>query len=144
MQSLSDSLSTQLSASFASDNDPELIRQAVPFSLKLIESLMAENPHDDGLLYSAAKGFTQYAYAFLQQDADEIEDRDSVQASALRQRAAKLYLRARDYGMQALEQHHWNRRRTAEALRISYRSLMYKMKSCDIRNGIEVRRSMAQ
>lgn len=33
----------------------------------------------------------------------------------------------------ALEQHRWNRRRTAEALRISYRLLMYKMKSCNLR-----------
>ena len=29
---------------FASDPDPELIRDAVPFSLKLIESLLAESP----------------------------------------------------------------------------------------------------
>lgn len=36
--------------------------------------------------------------------------------------------------MEALEQHRWNRRRTAEALRISYRSLMYKMKSCKLRD----------
>jgi len=35
---------------------------------------------------------------------------------------------------EALEQHHWNRRRTAEALKISYRSLMYKMKSCNLRD----------
>ena len=34
---------------------------------------------------------------------------------------------------EALEQHHWNRRRTAEALKISYRSLMYKMKTCNVR-----------
>lgn len=34
---------------------------------------------------------------------------------------------------EVLEQHHWNRRRTAEALKISYRSLMYKMKSCNLR-----------
>jgi len=33
-----------------------------------------------------------------------------------------------------LQQHHWNRRRTAEALNISYRSLMYKMKYCNLRN----------
>ena len=46
--------------------------------------------------------------------------------------------------LRALEQHRWNRRRAAEALRISYRSLMYKMKSCDIRNESEVRRSVAQ
>ena len=35
--------------------------------------------------------------------------------------------------LEALEQHRWNRRRTAEALRISYRLLMYKMKSCNLR-----------
>ena len=35
--------------------------------------------------------------------------------------------------LRALEQHRWNRRRTAEALQISYRSLMYKMKNCNIR-----------
>jgi len=36
---------------------------------------------------------------------------------------------------EALEQHHWNRRRTAEALKISYRSLMYKMKICNLRDS---------
>ena len=35
--------------------------------------------------------------------------------------------------MEALEQNRWNRRRTAEALSISYRSLMYKMKNCNLR-----------
>ena len=35
----------------------------------------------------------------------------------------------------ALQKHRWNRRRTAEALNISYRSLMYKMKNGNLRNG---------
>ena len=35
---------------------------------------------------------------------------------------------------EALDRHHWNRRRTAEALKISYRSLMYKMKTCNLRD----------
>ncbi len=35
---------------------------------------------------------------------------------------------------EALEQHRWNRRRVAEALKISYRSLMYKMKTCNLRD----------
>ena len=35
----------------------------------------------------------------------------------------------------ALEQHHWNRRRAAAALQISYRSLMYKMKICNLRDS---------
>jgi hypothetical protein len=51
-------------ATFASDNDPELVRQALPFSLKLIESLLAESPDHRGLLFAASSYFTQYAYAF--------------------------------------------------------------------------------
>lgn len=35
---------------YASDDDPELVREAVPFSLKLIESLLAESPRHRGLL----------------------------------------------------------------------------------------------
>jgi len=58
-------------STFASDDDPELVRAAVPFSLKLMESLLAESPKHKGLLFATASGFTQFAYAFVQQDADE-------------------------------------------------------------------------
>src|SRR5262245_31911097 len=61
---------------FASDNDPELVRAAVPFSLKLIESLLAESPRHRGLLLAACSGFTQFSYAFVNQDADEMEETD--------------------------------------------------------------------
>lgn len=35
--------------------------------------------------------------------------------------------------LRTLERHRWNRRRAAQSLRISYRSLLYKMKSCNLR-----------
>ena len=38
----------------------------------------------------------------------------------------------------ALDKHRWNRRRAAQALNISYRSLMYKMKYCGLRDGAPV------
>ena len=88
---------------FASDDDPELIKQAVPFSLKLMESLLAESPNHKGLLLATSSGFTQYGYAFVQQDADEIESEDFAKAEAMRNRARRLYLRARDYGLRGLE-----------------------------------------
>ena len=91
---------------FASDNDPELIKAAVPFSLKLMESLLAESPKHKGLLFATASGFTQYAYAFVQQDADELEDTDVAAATEMKARARKLYLRARDYGLRGLEVNH--------------------------------------
>lgn len=91
---------------FASDEDPELVRQAVPFSLKLIEGLLAETPRHEGLLLAATKGFAQYSYAFVQLEADETEDRDLPAATAMRERAGRLYVRARNYGLRGLEARH--------------------------------------
>ena len=91
---------------FASDDDPDLVKAAAPFSLKLLESLLAESPNNQGLLVAAASGFTQYAFAFVQQDADELEARDLAAAEALRTRARRLYLRAHQYGLRGLDVSH--------------------------------------
>jgi predicted anti-sigma-YlaC factor YlaD len=91
-------------AAFSSEGDPELAREAAPFSLKLTESLLQESPHHAGLLLAAARGFTQYAYAFVQQDAEEAEDHDFVRARQLQDRARELYRRARDYGLRGLNE----------------------------------------
>jgi len=88
---------------FASDNDPELVKAAVPFSLKLMESLIDESPKHPKLLLAASSGFTQYAYAFVQEEADELEDTDLTAAAERQARARRLYLRARDYGLRGLE-----------------------------------------
>ena len=91
---------------FAADPDPELVKEAVPFGLKLMEALLAETPEHKELLLAATSGFTQYAYAFVQPEADKIEDEDFDAAEAIRDRARKLYLRARDYGLRSLEVRH--------------------------------------
>jgi len=88
---------------FSSDNDPELIRDAVPFSLKLMESVLADTPKHRGLLLAACSGFTQYAYAFVQVDAELVEYDDFERGEALKARARQLYLRAHDYGLRNLE-----------------------------------------
>ena len=108
-QTAVDSLGDALAAggtTFSSDDDPQLVAAAVPFSLKLMESLLAERPQHRGLLLAAASGFTQYAFAFVQQDADEIVEQDFAAGTALRTRARKLYLRARDYGLRGLDVAH--------------------------------------
>ena len=93
-------------STFASDDNPNLIRAATPFSLKLMESLLAESPEHRGLLLAAARGFTQYGFAFTEQDAVEVEDDDLKRAIELRRDARRLYLRARDYGLRGLETSH--------------------------------------
>ena len=110
------------SSVYASDDDPELIRAAAPFSLKLMESVLAESPQHRGLLLAAASGFTQYGYAFVQQDADELETADVEAADRARDRARRLFLRARDYGLRGLDVTHPDfsatlRSRPADAVR---------------------------
>ena len=93
---------------FASDNDPQLVRDALPFSLKLIESLLAESPRHRGLLFAASSGFTQYAYAFIKEESDEMEPENFAAATEMRARARRMFLRARDYGVRGLETTHPN------------------------------------
>lgn len=88
---------------FSADDDPELVAAAVPFSLKLMESLLAESPQHRGLLGAAAAGFTQYSYAFVQQQAEALALEDVARAAAASDRARRLYLRARDYGLRGLD-----------------------------------------
>jgi predicted anti-sigma-YlaC factor YlaD len=98
----------------ARDDDPELIRAAAPFNLKLIESLLDKSPDHSGLLLAAASGFTQYSYAFVQLDADIAEDQDLASAARLHRRALRMYVRARDYGLRDLEVRHPGFRRALQ------------------------------
>lgn len=87
---------------FASDEDSDLVGDALPFSLKFIESLLAERPEHRPLLLAAASGFTQYSYGWVDGRAAELVATDVRAAEALQQRARRLYLRARDYGLRGL------------------------------------------
>lgn len=94
------------SSVYAADDDPELVGDALPFALKTIESLLAVSPENPDLLLSAASGFTQYGYAYLQAEADYLEATDLAQATHLRERATRMYRRALGYGQRGLEARH--------------------------------------
>lgn len=91
---------------YSSENDPELVREAVPFGLKTLESLLASLPKHEGLLLATCSGFTQYAVGFVAADAAAVPPDDFERAEALRARALNLCLRARDYGLRGLELEH--------------------------------------
>jgi TRAP transporter TatT component family protein len=93
--------STGEGSAFARDDDPELVRDAIPFALKTMESLSDELDDHVGLRLGMARGFTQYAYAYLQQPAELGAPPDQAKAAMLR--ARRLYLRARDYGIDGLK-----------------------------------------
>lgn len=51
---------------------------------------------------TAARTYTQYAYAVVQQDAEEAEDDNIALALYLQERARSLYRRGRDHGLRGL------------------------------------------
>ena len=52
-----------------------------------MESLLAETPQHRGLLLAVSSGFTQYAFVYVQQPAEEIESQDLAKYDYLRMRA---------------------------------------------------------
>lgn len=99
-------LSEGTGSAFAEEADVEFAGQAIPFSLKLVESLLHEQPDNPEMLLAAASGFTQYSKVWVEQPADFIEEDDFPEAQRQRDRAKAFYLRAYDYGMHGLEVGH--------------------------------------
>lgn len=102
---MADALSSTAS-SYSRDDDPEFVRLAAPSTLKMVEMLLDEEPTHEGLLLTACSGFTQYAYGFLQVEAERIEQPAGAAARELRARAARMYDRARGYCLRALDERH--------------------------------------
>jgi predicted anti-sigma-YlaC factor YlaD len=89
---------------FTRDDDPELVGDAIPFGLKLYESLLDSAPKNRDLLLATCSNFTQYGVAYLETEAavlGEAQHHDEV--AHLNGRALKLYLRAKGYCMRAME-----------------------------------------
>jgi hypothetical protein len=86
MSSTTARLADNLSAAVLNQNDPETVRQGAPAYLLLIDGLIADNPESVELLLAGAGLYSSYAGAFV----DDPE------------RAARLAVKARDYGWAAL------------------------------------------
>ncbi|MDD2744123.1 MAG: TRAP transporter TatT component family protein [Rhodocyclaceae bacterium] len=99
--SVADALATQ---SQSAEDDLQLAREASAFYLKLSESVLLQAPGHSALAESLGAGFTQYAYAFVAFDAEQLEAQDAKAAALLRQRAAKLYRRGHQHALKALEE----------------------------------------
>jgi len=77
-----------LTQAFFEECDLQLARQALPGELKLMEGLLKNAPQNKDLLTALCMGFTGYAMLFVEDDDPE--------------RASKIYLRARSYGLRAI------------------------------------------
>ena len=89
---------------FTRDDDLELVGDAIPFGLKLYESLLDSAPTNKDLLIATCSNFTQYGVAYLETDALVLGDaQHHDEVVHLNARALKLYLRAKGYCERAME-----------------------------------------
>ena len=73
MNSVANSLSGGGTGAYLTDDDPILVGEALPFSLKLMETILLETPQHRELLIAAGSGFTLYAHAYVLQPARRAE-----------------------------------------------------------------------
>jgi len=84
------------SSVFSGDNDPEFVGDALPFAIKMYESLMVTIPKHRGLQLYTGSLYIMYANAFLQTPANMMPEEEYMKQEHLLQRAKNLYLRGRD------------------------------------------------
>ncbi len=93
-------------AAYARDDDPEFVRTGAPATLKMVEMMLDSQPSHPGLLLTGCNGFTQYAYAFLQVESEMLAGSNATESAALRDRAVRMYGRARRYCIRELGTRH--------------------------------------
>lgn len=91
---------------FSGDEDPELVGEALPFALKMMETLRESAPDHVEIHVGLASGFVQYAYAYVLWPAEQMEVTSYAAAQEPKKRAHRLFLRAHRYATQAMELAH--------------------------------------
>jgi len=88
---------------YETDPDVVLVGDALPFSVKLMDSLVAESPRHRGLLLSASRAYLLYGWGYVGFRADRLTRVDVEQARVERARARSLAMRSFGYAMRAIE-----------------------------------------
>jgi len=78
---------------FTADSDPQLVGDALPFAIKLYETLLSQNPGHQGLMLTTGSLFVMYANAFVQGPAEMLSVYDWEVREISLNRAKQLYLR---------------------------------------------------
>ena len=126
VNTVADTLS-ETGTTFTSDEDVKLVGDAIPFALKLYETLLESTPRHQGILLSTCSGFTQYAYAFVETEAEALPAGRRAEIREAQDRALRLYLRARGYCFRAMNVRFGDK--TSEALLLNPDTVAAKAKA---------------
>ena len=97
IRAVSDALTGEgSSAVFTGDSDLLLVGDALPFAIKMYESLLASNPDHPALIVTTGSLFVMYANAFVQSPVEFLPIEHYEERQAALERARRLYLRGAD------------------------------------------------
>ena len=88
---------------YSRDDDPELVRAAIPFALKTMESLADALPKHVGIRVALARTCTSLSVGFYKEEAERLEERDVKASRPILLRSRHLSVRGRDYALQAID-----------------------------------------
>jgi len=103
VKAVSNSLGEGGMAAFSKDDDPQLVKDALPFALKLNEILIESDPENYVVKATAGKLFIIYSNLFVQTPASMLDYKDWKKQSEMYERAKKLYTRGSNYLKESLE-----------------------------------------
>jgi predicted anti-sigma-YlaC factor YlaD len=104
MNAVADALTGEGSSDvFTGDPDPRLVGDAIPFAIKMYESLLSANPDHQGLMLTTGSLFIMYANAFVQGPAEMFPRNEWEAREAALTRSKQLYLRGYGILYNALE-----------------------------------------
>jgi len=104
MNMVADALTGEGSADvFTGDPDPQLVGDAIPFAIKMYESLLSQNPTHQGLINTTGSMFVMYANAFIQGPAEMYPISRLAERQAAIERARVMYLRGLNLLYRGLE-----------------------------------------
>jgi len=91
------------------DSDLDLVEKALPGQIKLLETLLVSDPHNDQLRVLLSRFYGLYAFGFVEARLEEGEflgtmSRESI--STLRESLKRYYQKGAEYARQVLEERH--------------------------------------
>jgi predicted anti-sigma-YlaC factor YlaD len=112
------------------DSDSQLVGDAIPFAIKMYESLLAGNPNHQGLILTTGSLFVMYANAFVQGPAELLPRTQYAERQAAMERAKSLYLRGANILYGGLEKKYpgFNKGFRSEG----FPKILAKMKKADV------------
>ena len=91
---------------FTSDDDPELVGDALPLVLKLYEVMLESDPENDELCSTAGESFITYANIYIHTPAGMLDYSEWEKQAKMYERAKNMYLRGSRYALRSLDLRH--------------------------------------